>query len=144
VAVPVKRAADEKKHRAHMVNRLSRQPVERVKRAPQEKEYKARRLSRSSSGSSNSNSEAARLLQPITARNKGSRKAGRRRPPKKHRRQGHDNSEAIVAAAPEWNFRSCLVVAAFVSNAWRSLRGVFTRTEIDFTEESGRYSNSAI
>ena len=65
----------------------------RVKPAPHEKECRARRLSSSSS-------EAARLPQPITARDRGSRKVERRDHQKKRHRQGRDNFAAITAVAP--------------------------------------------
>ena len=64
-----------------------------MKRAPNEKECRALTLSRrrpSTSSSSNSN-EVARLPQPITARDTGSRKVDRRDNQKKRHRQGRDN-----------------------------------------------------
>ena len=77
--------------RLDFVNRSPRQLVAdpRVKPAPHEKECRARRLS--------SSSEAARL--PI-ARDRGSRKVGRRDHQKKRHRQGRDNFAAITAVAP--------------------------------------------
>src|SRR5436190_24328959 len=65
-----------------------------MKRAPQEKECSARRLSSSST-------EAACLRQPITARDRGSRKVERRDNQKKRHRQARDNFAAITAVAPE-------------------------------------------
>ena len=70
----------------------------RIKRAPKEKECRALALSRRPSGSnsnsngnsSNSNSssnEAARLPQPITARDRGNRKVGRKDNQNKRHRQ---------------------------------------------------------
>jgi hypothetical protein len=75
---------------------------QRVKRAPQEKECRVRKLSRhhrrrSSSNLSSSRSEAARL----PARDRGSRKVGRRDNQKKRHRQGRGNFGAITPAAPE-------------------------------------------
>jgi hypothetical protein len=75
----------------------------RMKRAANEKECRAltrRRRSTSASSSSNSN-EAARLPQPITARDTGSRKVERRDNQKKRHRQVSNNFGAITPAAPE-------------------------------------------
>ena len=62
-----------------------------MKRAANEKECRALTLSRrrpsNSSSSSSSSNEAARLPQPITARDRGSRKVGRRNNQKKRHRQ---------------------------------------------------------
>jgi hypothetical protein len=82
---PMKRVVQEKEHRARMANRLRRQPVERVKLAPKEKEFRARRLSSSSS------SAAARLAQPITAKDKGNPKVGRKEHQKKRHRHVSNN-----------------------------------------------------
>ncbi len=80
---PMKRVVQEKEHRARMANRLRRQPVERVKLAPKEKEFRARRLS--------SSSAAARLAQPITAKDKGNPKVGRKEHQKKRHRHVSNN-----------------------------------------------------
>jgi hypothetical protein len=88
VAEPVKRALEEKEHRAHMANRLRRRAVERVQRARKEKECKARRLSRSSNSSG---SKVPRLPQPITARDMASRKAETRGNQKERHRRGRNN-----------------------------------------------------
>jgi hypothetical protein len=89
-----KRAVAEKEHRAHMVNRLRRQPVEPVKRAAKEKECRARSLGRSSN-------EVAHLRVPSAARVRSSQKVEEREHQKKRHRQGRDNFIAITAAAPE-------------------------------------------
>ena len=88
--------------RPDFVNRSPRHPVADVqmKRAPNKKECSALTLSRRRRPSTSSN-EAARLPQPITARDTGSRKAERRDNQKKRHRQGRDNFAAIRAAAPE-------------------------------------------
>jgi hypothetical protein len=49
------------------------------------------RLRRNSASSRNSGSRVGRLLQPITARHKDSRKAGRLNNQKKRHRHGHNN-----------------------------------------------------
>lgn len=78
---PVRRAANEKGRRALMASRLRRNSA--------------------SSRSSDSNSKVARLPQPITARDKDSRKAERLDNQKKRHRHGHNNFGAITPAAPE-------------------------------------------
>ena len=89
------------KSRLPLVNDL------RMKRAPNEKECRALTLSRrrnnnnNNNNSSSSSSEAARLPQPITARDTGSRKVERRDNQKKRHRQVSNNFVAITAAAPE-------------------------------------------
>lgn len=87
--------------RLDFVNRSLRHPVEdhlRMKRAVKEKECRALTLSRHhrrrSSGSRRS-SEAARLPQPIRARDTGSRKVERRDNQKKRHRQVSNNFSAI-------------------------------------------------
>jgi hypothetical protein len=83
VAEPrVRRAAKEKECRALMVSRLRHNST------------RSRRRRRSSS-------TVARLPQPITARRKDSRKAGRRDHQKKRLRQGRVNFGAITPAASE-------------------------------------------
>lgn len=84
-------------HLPDYIRRSRLRPVEdrRMKLASNEKEYRAlmlsrRHLSASTSSSSNSNG-AARLPQPITARDTGSRKVDRRDNQKKRHRQGRDN-----------------------------------------------------
>jgi hypothetical protein len=72
-----KRAVAEREHRAHMVNRLRRQPAEPVKRAAKEKECRARSLGRSSN-------EVAHLR--VRARHRGSRKVEEREHQKKRHR----------------------------------------------------------
>lgn len=83
VAEPVKRAVEEKEHRADMANRLRRRAVERVQRARQEKECRARRLSRSSA--------VARPVQASGARARHNQTAGGSDNQKKRQRQGRDN-----------------------------------------------------
>ena len=106
----VTRRAEGKEHRAHMANGLRRQPAEPVKGmqmncAPNEKECRALMVSRlhnSNSARSRSNgSPVARLPQPIAARPKDSRKAGRRDNQKKRHRHAHNNFGAITPVAPE-------------------------------------------
>ena len=72
----------------------------RVKHAAKEKECRAPMVSRRRHNSSRS-SEASRLPQPITARDRGSRKVGRKDNQNKRHRQGSNNFVAITAAAPE-------------------------------------------
>ena len=91
--------------RLDIVNRSRLRLVEdlRMKRAPNEKECRALTLSRrrpSTSASSSSSNEAARLPQSITARDTGSRKVERRDNQKKRHRQGSNNFGAITPAAP--------------------------------------------
>jgi hypothetical protein len=59
------------------------------------------RLRRNSASSRSSGSRVARLLQPITARHRDSRKAERLNNQKKRHRHGHNNFGAIITAAPE-------------------------------------------
>ena len=92
--------------RLDFVNRSRRRLVAepRVKRAAKEKECRALMVSRlrhNSTSSRSSGSEVARLPQPITARDKGSRKVGRKNNQKKRHRHGHNNFGAITPAAPE-------------------------------------------
>ena len=82
-------------HRPDFISRSRLRLVEdlRMKRAPNEKECRAltlsrRRPSNSTSSSSSSSNEAARLPQPITARDTGSRKVERRDNQKKRHRHG--------------------------------------------------------
>ena len=88
-----------------------------MKSAPSEKECSSRsvKLSRRSSPSasrinnnscSSNNNEAARLRQPITARDTGSRKADIKDSPDQLRRRGSNNFSAITRAAPEHTPRS--------------------------------------
>jgi hypothetical protein len=104
------------------LSRPRRVADQRVKRAPQEKEYRACRLNRhhrrrSSSDSRRSN-EGGRLPQPITARDRGGRKVGRRGNQKKRHRQVSNNFGAITPAAPEReNSGAASFVAAFDSFA---------------------------
>jgi hypothetical protein len=90
----VKHPREEKELRAHMTNRLRRQPVERAKLAAKDKEYRPRKVSGSS------NRAAARLVRPSAARDnrdKDSRKVERREHQKKRHRQGSNNFAAIFA-----------------------------------------------
>jgi len=92
-------------HRPDFVSRSRLRLVEdlRMKRAANEKEGRALTLSRrrpSISPSSSSN-EAARLHQPITARDRGNRKVERRDNQKKRHLQVSNNFVAIRPAAPE-------------------------------------------
>jgi hypothetical protein len=78
----------------------------RVRRAAKEKECRALTVSRlrhnnTRSRRRSSSSTVARLPQPITARRKDSRKAGRRDHQKKRLRQGRVNFGAITPAASE-------------------------------------------
>lgn len=91
----VKHALEEKELRAHMANRLRRQPVEGAKHAAKDNEYRPRKVSGSS------NRAAARLAQPSAARDKASRKVERSEHQKKRHRQGNNNFGAITPAAPE-------------------------------------------
>ena len=95
-------------HRPDFVNRSPRHLVadQRMKHADKEKECRALTLSRrrnnnNNNSSSSSSSEAARLPQPITGRDRGSRKVGRKDNQNKRHRQGSNNFVAITAAAPE-------------------------------------------
>ena len=71
------------------------QQDKRMKRAPNERECRALMLSRrhpsTSSSNSNSNNEAARPVQPITARDMASRKAETRGNQKERHRHGRNN-----------------------------------------------------
>ena len=77
----------------------------RMKRAPKEKECRALMVSRlrhnSTSSRRSSSNKVARLPQPITARDRGSRKVGRKDNQKKRHRHGRNNFGAITPAAPE-------------------------------------------
>ena len=73
----------------------------RVNLAAQARDNRARMVNRLRRNSTSSSSEAARLPQPITARDKGSRKVGRRNHQKKRHRHGRNNFGAITPAAPE-------------------------------------------
>ena len=77
----------------------------RMKLAPNEKECRALTLSRrrnnNNNNNNNSSSEAARLPQPITGRDRGSRMVVRKHNQNKRHRQGSNNFVAITAAAPE-------------------------------------------
>ena len=88
-------------HRPDFISRSRLRPVEdlRMKRAANEKECRALTLSRRNSNS-NSN-EAARLPQPITARDTCSRKVQRRDNQKKRHRQVSNNFVVITPVAPE-------------------------------------------
>ena len=93
-------------HRPEFISRSRLRLVEdlRMKRAASEKERRALTLSRrrpSTSSSSNNSNEAARLLQPITARDTGSRKVERRNNQKKRHRQVSNNFVVITPVAPE-------------------------------------------
>ena len=83
------------------LSRLRLVEDQRMKRAPNEKECRALTLSRRRPSTSPSNNEAARLRQPITARDTGSRKVERRSNQKKRHRQVSNNFVAIRPAAPE-------------------------------------------
>jgi len=75
-----------------------------MKRAASEKECRALTLSRrrpSTSSPSSSSNEAARLPQPIMARDTGSRKVERRDNQKERHRQASNDFRAITAAASE-------------------------------------------
>ena len=76
-------------HRPDFINRPRLRLVEdlRMKRTPNEKECRALTLSRRRPSTSSSSNEAARLPQPITARDTGSRKVERRDNQKKRHRQ---------------------------------------------------------
>ena len=80
----MKRAVEEKEHRAHMANRLRRRAVEPVQGARKEKECRARRLSRSSS-------PVARLVQASVARARHNQTAGGSDNQKKRHRHGRNN-----------------------------------------------------
>ena len=76
----------------------------RVRRAAKEKDRRALMVSRRRSNSARSRSNGspvARLPQPIAARPKDSRKAGRRDNQKKRHRHAHNNFGAITPVAPE-------------------------------------------
>jgi len=90
-------------HRPDFINRSRLRLVEdlRMKRAANEKECRALTLSRRRPSTSPSNNEAARLRQPITVRDTGSRKVERRSNQKKRHRQVSNNFVAIRPAAPE-------------------------------------------
>lgn len=97
-------------HRPDFINRSRLRLVEdlRMKRVANEKECRALTLSRrrpstsaSNSNSSNNSNEAARLRQPITARDMGSQKVERRSNQEKRHRQVSNNFVAIRPAAPE-------------------------------------------
>ena len=90
-------------HRPDFINRSRLRLVEdlRMKRAANEKEGRALTLSRRRPSTSPSNNEAARLRQPITARDTGRGKVERRDNQKKRHRQVSNNFGAITPAAPE-------------------------------------------
>jgi hypothetical protein len=94
-------------HRPDFISRSRLRLVEdlRMKRAANEKECRAltlrRRPSTSTSTSSSSSNEAARLPQPITARDTGSRKVERRDNQKKRHRHVSNNFGALTPAALE-------------------------------------------
>jgi hypothetical protein len=93
-------------HRPDFISRSRLRLVEdlQMKRAANEKECRALTLSRrrqSTSTNSSSSNEAARLPQPITARDTGSRTVERRDNQKKRHRQVSNNFVAITPAAPE-------------------------------------------
>jgi hypothetical protein len=92
-------------HRPEFISRSRLRLVEdlRMKRAANEKECRALTLSRRrpSTSSNSSSNEAARLPQPITARDTGSRKVERRDNQKKRHRQVSNNFGALTPAAPE-------------------------------------------
>ena len=71
------------------LSRPRRLADQRMKRAPNEKECRALTLSRRrpSTSSNSSSNEAARLPQPITARDRGNRKVGRKDNQNKRHRQ---------------------------------------------------------
>jgi hypothetical protein len=90
--------------RLDFVNTLRRRLLAgrlRVNLAAQARDNKARMVNRLRRNSTSSSSEAARLPQPITARDKGSRKVGRRNHQKRRHPHGHNNFGAITPAAPE-------------------------------------------
>jgi hypothetical protein len=96
-------------HRLEFISRSRLPLVEdlRMKRAANEKECRALTPSRhrpstsSNNNSSSSSNEAARLPQPITARDTGSRKVERRNNQKKRHRQISNNFGALTPADPE-------------------------------------------
>jgi len=91
----------------------------RMRRAPNGKECRALMVSRlrhnsrcrASSRSSGRKVARPRLLQPITATHKDSRKAETRSNQKKRHRHGRNNFGAITPAAPEWETPGPLFVA---------------------------------
>ena len=89
-------------HRRDFINQSPRHQLGdlRVKHGAKEKECRASMVSRRHHNSSSSN-EAARLPQLITARDRGSRKVGRKDNQNKRHRQGSNNFVAITPAAPE-------------------------------------------
>lgn len=106
----VKRRANEKEGRAHMVRRLRRQAVGPVKRVVQEREDKARMGSRPRS------SEVAHLLEQSMAKGRGSPRVGNGDNQKRRHRQvqRQDNCVAITSAAPEENPGAASFVAALL------------------------------
>ena len=110
--------------RLDIVNRSRPRRVadQRMKRGANEKECRALTLSRRRpSTSSKSNNEAARLPQPITARDTGSRKVERRDNQKKRHRQVSNNFVAITPAAPERETPEPLFYAALTRQCSRAL-----------------------
>jgi len=87
------------------ISRSRLRPVQdmRMKGASREKECRALTVSRhhpsTNSSSSNNNNEAARLPQPITARDTRSRKAGVKDNQDKRRLPGSSNFVALIVAA---------------------------------------------
>jgi hypothetical protein len=100
------------------LSRPRRVADQRMKRGANEKESRVLTLSRRRPSTSSSSNEAARLPQPITARDTDSRKVERRDNQKKHHRQVSNNFVAITPAAPEReNSGATSFVAAFDSFA---------------------------
>jgi len=114
----------ERVNRANLVEAHHQKPVSRwrlrpaeciqMKRAPNEKEcsnraVKLSRRSRPSANCSSNNNEAARLRQPITARDTGSLKPDIKDNHDQRRRRGSNNFGAMTPAAPEHTPRSRFV-----------------------------------
>jgi hypothetical protein len=102
-------------HAPKFINRWRLRLVERMrmKRASNEKESRALTLSRRRPSTSSSNSnEAARLPQPITGRDTGSRKVETRDNRKKRHRQSRINFGAITPAAPEQENSGAVFICA--------------------------------
>ena len=115
------------------LSRPSRVADQRMKHGANEKECRAltlsrRRSSTSSSSSNNSSSnEAARLRQPITARDTRRWKVERRGHRKKRHRQVSNNFVAIKPAAPEReNSGAAVVLAAGAGKFVRNVAGLAT------------------
>ena len=121
---PVRRAANEKGRRALMASRLRRNSAS----------------SCSSDNSCNSASKVARLAQPIAARHKDSRKAGKIDNQKKRHRHRHvrNNFGAITSGSGTRNSGAAFFIVAC---AVLSALGIVPTNS---AEDSGRYNSSAI